>query len=153
RDAMSKFQKVALAALAFALSSQAASAETLKLGVLATLSGAGTAWGMSMQGAAELAAEDVNSKGGLEVGGKKYTVEVVAYDDHYKAADALTAFNRMVFDDNIKFVVGPLGSAPALALLPVSTENKVITMTMAFTPKALSADYKYSFRPVIPSDV
>ena len=26
-------------------------------------------------------------------------------------------------------------------------------MTMAFTPKALSADYKYSFRPVIPSDV
>ena len=125
----------------------------MKLGVLATLSGAGTAWGIAMQGAAELAAEDVNGKGGLEVGGKKYKVEVVSYDDHYKAADALTAFNRMVFDDGIKFVVGPLGSAPALALLPVSTENKVITMTMAFTPKALSADYKYSFRPVIPSDV
>jgi branched-chain amino acid transport system substrate-binding protein len=125
----------------------------LKLGVLATLSGAGTAWGIAMQGAAELAAEDVNSKGGLEVGGKKYKVEVVAYDDHYKAADALTAFNRLVFDDGIKFVVGPLGSAPALALLPVSTENKVITMTMAFTPKALSPEYKYSFRPVIPSDV
>ena len=38
-------------------------------------------------------------------------------------------------------------------MLPVSTENKVITMTMAFTPKALSADYKYSLPPVIPSDV
>ena len=145
--------KVALLSSAFAVSSYSASAQTLKLGVLATLSGAGTAWGMAMQGAAELAAEDVNSKGGLEVGGKKYKVEVVAYDDHYKAADALTAFNRMVFDDGIKFVVGPLGSAPALALLPVSTENKVLTMTMAFTPKALSAEYKYSFRPVIPSDV
>jgi branched-chain amino acid transport system substrate-binding protein len=108
---------------------------------------------MAMQGAAELAAEDVNSKGGLEVAGKKYKIDVVTYDDHYKAADALTAFNRMVFDDGIKFVVGPLGSAPALALLPVSTENKVITMTMAFTPKALSPEYKYSFRPVIPSDV
>jgi len=150
---MGGFLKVALLSSVFALSPWTASAQTLKLGVLATLSGAGTAWGLAMQGAAELAAEDVNGKGGLDVGGKKYKVEVVAYDDHYKAADALTAFNRLVFDDGIKYVVGPLGSAPALALLPVSTENKVITMTMAFTPKALSPEYKYSLRPVIPSDV
>ncbi|MBR0784734.1 ABC transporter substrate-binding protein [Bradyrhizobium iriomotense] len=133
--------------------SQPVSAETLKLGVLATLSGAGTAWGISMQGAAELAAEDVNSKGGLEVGGKKYNIEVVAYDDHYKAADALTATNRLIFDDGIKYIVGPLGSAPSLAVLPVTTENKAITMTMAFTPKALSPDFPFSFRPVIPTDI
>ncbi|MCZ7657813.1 MAG: ABC transporter substrate-binding protein [Xanthobacteraceae bacterium] len=143
----------ALLPLACALSAPAASADSLKIGVLATLSGAGTAWGMSMQGAAELAAEAVNAKGGLEVAGKKYKIEVVAYDDKYKAADALTAMNRLAFDDGVKYVVGPLGSAPALAVLPVSTENKMITMTMAFTPKALSADFKYSFRPVIPSDV
>jgi len=148
-----KYFKVAAISCAFALSSHAASGEALKLGVLATLSGAGTAWGISMQGAAELAAEDVNSKGGLEVAGKNYTVEVVAYDDHYKAADALTAVNRLVFDDGIKFIVGPLGSAPALAVLPVTTENKAITMTMAFTPKALSPEFTYSFRPVIPTDV
>lgn len=143
----------ALLPLACVLSAPAASADSLKIGVLATLSGAGTAWGMSMQGAAELAAEEVNAKGGLEVAGKKYKIEVVAYDDKYKAADALTAMNRLAFDDGVKYVVGPLGSAPALAVLPVSTENKMITMTMAFTPKALSADFKYSFRPVIPSDV
>src|SRR3979490_1482566 len=93
--AMRGFLKGALLSTACAVSSFPASAQTLKLGVLATLSGAGTAWGIAMQGAAELAAEDVNSKGGLEVGGKKYQVEVIAYDDHYKAADALTAFNRM----------------------------------------------------------
>jgi branched-chain amino acid transport system substrate-binding protein len=145
--------KAAAVSSALVLSSQAASAEALKLGVLATLSGAGTAWGIAMQGAAELAAEDVNSKGGLDVGGKKYTVEVVAYDDHYKAADALTAANRLIFDDGIKYIVGPLGSAPALAVLPVSTENKAVTMTMAFTPKALSPEFPYSFRPVIPTDV
>jgi branched-chain amino acid transport system substrate-binding protein len=144
--------RIAVAACAIALSSQAA-ADTLKLGVLATMSGAGTAWGVSMQGAAELAADDVNSKGGLQVGGKTYKIEVVVYDDHYKAADALTAVNRLVFDDEIRFVVGPLGSAPSLAVLPVTTENKVITMTMAFTPKALSPDFPYSFRPVIPTDV
>lgn len=150
---MSNHFGIAVISCALALSSQAASAQTLKLGVLATLSGAGTAWGISMQGAAELAAEDINSKGGLEVAGKKYKIDVVAYDDHYKAADALTATNRLVFDDGIKFIVGPLGSAPALAVLPLTTENKAITMTMAFTPKALSPEFKYSFRPVIPTDV
>src|SRR5258708_37676644 len=150
---MRGFLTVALLSSVFAIPSYSASAQTLKIGVLATISGAGTAWGIAMQGAAELAAEDVNAKGGLEVGGKKYKIEVVTYDDHYKAADALTAFNRLVFDDGIKYVIGPLGSAPALAVLPVSTENKVITMTMAFTPKALSAEYKYSLRPRIPSDV
>src|SRR5439155_18699706 len=77
---MGRSLKVAVASLALALSPHAASAQALKLGVLATLSGAGTAWGIAMQGAAELAAEDVNGKGGLDVGGKKYKVEVVAYD-------------------------------------------------------------------------
>lgn len=150
---MKGYIKIALISGAAILTSQAASAETLKLGVLATLSGAGTAWGMSMQGAAELAAEDVNGKGGLEVGGKKYKIEIVAYDDRYKAADALTAANRLIFDDSIKYMVGPLGSAPALAVLPVTTENKVITMTMAFTPKVLSPDLPYSFRPVLPTEI
>ena len=150
---MRKLSKIAIVSCALSLSLPAVSAETLKLGVLATLSGSGTAWGIAMQGAAELAAEDVNSRGGLEVAGKKYTVEITAYDDRYKAADALTAVNRLIFDDQIKFIVGPLGSAPALAVLPVSTENKVITMTLAFTPKALSPDFPYSFRPVIPTDV
>lgn len=150
---MKRLLTAALLPAACAIAIPAAQAETLKIGVLATLSGAGTAWGMSMQGAADLAAEDINGKGGLEVGGKKYKIEVVAYDDKYKASDALTAINRLAFDDRIKFVVGPVGSAPALAILPVSTENKVITMTMGFTPKALSPDYKYSFRPVLPSDV
>lgn len=150
---MIRLYKIAMLLCFGAALSQPASAQTLKLGVLATLSGAGTAWGISMQGAAELAAEDVNSKGGLDVGGKKYKIEIVAYDDHYKAADALTATNRLIFDDGIKFIVGPLGSAPALAVLPVTTENKAITMTMAFTPKALSPDLPYSFRPVIPTDV
>lgn len=145
--------KLAVISTAFALSAQAASAQTIKLGVLATLSGAGTAWGISMKGAAELAADEVNSKGGLEVAGKKYQIDVIAYDDHYKASEALTAANRLIFNDGIKFIVGPLGSAPALAVLPVTTENKALTMTMAFTPKALSPEFKYSFRPVVPSDV
>jgi branched-chain amino acid transport system substrate-binding protein len=126
-----------------------AQAQEITIGVLATLSGPATSWGLSLQSAAELAAEDVNNTQGLDVGGKKYRIRVVSYDDKYKPNDAVTGANRLIFEDKINFMVGPMGSAPALAVLPITTENKIITMTMAFTPKALDKDATFSFRPVI----
>ena len=51
--------------------------------------------------------------------------------------------------DHIRFVVGPLGSAAAVATRSRTTEGKVITMTLGFTPRALGADAPYAFRPVI----
>ncbi len=122
--------------------------ETLKIGALVTLSGPASAWGLAMKNAAELAADKVNAEGGLEVGGKKYKIEIVPYDDKYQANEAMTVSNRLVFEDKVKFVVGPLGSAPAVAILPIMQKNKVITTTMAFTPKALGKDMPYSFRVV-----
>lgn len=70
--------------LALAALPAAQAQETLKLGALVTLSGAGAAWGQGMKNAAEVAADQVNEAGGLEVGGKKYRVQVVAYDDKYQ---------------------------------------------------------------------
>ena len=122
--------------------------DTLKIGALVTLSGPAASWGLAMKNAAELAADKVNAAGGLEVGGKKYKVEVVPYDDKYQANEAVTVANRLIFEDKVKYVVGPLGSAPAVAVLPMMQKNKVITTTMAFTPKALNADMPYSFRVV-----
>lgn len=121
--------------------------ETLKIGAVVTLSGAGAAWGQALLYGAELAAEDVNAKGGLEVGGKKYKVEVVAYDDKYQANEAVTAVNRLVFEDKVKYIIGPVGSAAALAIGPITEKNKVMIMTLGFTPKAIGADKPFSFRP------
>lgn len=137
---------LALAAL-IAWGSPILAQETLKIGALVTLSGAGAAWGTGMQHAAELAADDVNAKGGLEVGGKKYKVQVIAYDDKYQANEAVTVANRLVFDDKVKFIIGPVGSAPVLAIQPITEKNQVIVMTLGFTAKALGTDKPYTFRP------
>jgi branched-chain amino acid transport system substrate-binding protein len=149
--------KTFIASLALAatgvLATGGAAAETLRIGVVGSLSGPGTAWGTAILGAAQLAAQDVNAKGGLDVAGKKYTIDVVAYDDKYKAGDSLTAMNRLIFDDKINIVMGPTGTAPALAVIPLAGDNKVITMTMAWGDKVLSPNLKYSFRPVVPAQV
>ncbi|WP_251877417.1 ABC transporter substrate-binding protein [Achromobacter sp. Marseille-Q4954] len=133
--------------VALGTASAAQAQETLKLGALVTLSGAGAAWGQGMKNAAEVAADQVNEAGGLDVGGKKYRVQVVAYDDKYQANEAVTVANRLVFEDKVRYIVGPVGSAPVLAIQPITEKNKVILLTLGFTAKALAADKPYTFRP------
>ncbi|MCO5121641.1 MAG: ABC transporter substrate-binding protein, partial [Burkholderiaceae bacterium] len=96
--------------LGLAATTVQAQQETLKIGALVTLSGGGAAWGQGMQHAAELAADDVNAQGGLEVAGKRYKVEVIPYDDKYQANEAVTVANRLVFEDKVKYIIGPVGS-------------------------------------------
>ena len=122
-------------------------AQELRIGAIVTLSGAGASWGQAMLHAAELAADDINAKGGLEVAGKKHRVRVIAYDDKYQAGEAVTAANRLVFEDKVKYLIGPVGSAAALAVAPITEKNKVIMLTLGFTQKALAADKPFSFRP------
>ncbi len=140
--------KTTIALLAsLAIPYSVAAQETLNLGALVTISGAGAAWGNGMKNAAELAADEVNAKGGLEVGGKKYKVNVIAYDDKYQANEAVTVANRLVFEDKVKFIIGPVGSAAVLAIQPITEKNKVIVLTLGFTSKALGADKPFTFRP------
>ncbi len=141
-----------MAGVALGASAHVQAQETLKIGAVVTLSGAGAAWGQALLYGAELAADDINGKGGLEVGGKKYQVKVIPYDDKYLANEAVTAANRLVSDDQVKYIIGPVGAAPALAIQPVTERNKVIMMTLGFSPKILGADKPYSFRPVLTTE-
>lgn len=132
---------------ALPLTLHAQETEELKIGALVTLSGAGAAWGQGMRNAAELAAMQVNEEGGLEVDGKRYKVSVVAYDDKYQANEAVTVANRLVFEDKVKYIIGPVGSAPVLAIQPITEKNQVIVITLGFTARALQADKPFTFRP------
>jgi branched-chain amino acid transport system substrate-binding protein len=141
-------RKLALAGLLLAATAAHAQ-QVLKIGAVAGLSGPGAPWGQAIVYAGQLAAQDVNAKGGLEVGGTKYKVQIVPYDDKYQANESVTAVNRLIYDDKVKYILGPMGGASELAILPITEKNKVITMTLAFTPKSLGPDKPYSFRPVL----
>jgi branched-chain amino acid transport system substrate-binding protein len=150
---MFKYGLSALALCAALAGGAQAQEQELKIGVIASLSGAGATWGLAMKGAAELAAEDINKAGGLDVGGKKYKVRIIAYDDQYKSSEAITAVNRLISEDKSKYFVGTAGSAPMVAVLPITTKAKVINMTLAFTDKATTPETPYSFRSVLPTGI
>ncbi|CAM3779207.1 ABC transporter substrate-binding protein [Castellaniella denitrificans] len=123
----------------------AVGAETLKIGVIAALTGGGAPWGMAAAEGPRILAERVNAAGGLDVGGKKVRVEVIAYDDQYKAAEAVAAYNRLVNQDGVKYVI-ILSSAATMALKQNVEDDKVIGMSSAYTSKALDKDSRFMFR-------
>ncbi|MBV7482146.1 ABC transporter substrate-binding protein [Bordetella sp. BOR01] len=136
-------------ALASAAAFSVHAQDVLKIGVLASLSGPGAPWGQAILYGTQFAADDINAKGGLMVEGKPYKIAIVAYDDKYQASEAVTAANRLIFEDKVKFIMGPMGGATALAIGPTVEKHGVITTTMAFTPLALGPDKPLTFRPVL----
>lgn len=118
----------------------------IKIGFISALSGAGIGWGMGMLGGLELAAEDVNNAGGIKIGDTVNTIKVIPYDDKYGGPGAVQAAQRLISQDGVNIIVGPLGSVPMLAIADVTESNKVLVLSNSYTTKALSAKKPYTFR-------
>jgi branched-chain amino acid transport system substrate-binding protein len=130
----------------------AAGSEELKIGAVGTLSGGGTEWGLALQRGSTIAFDEINAAGGLKVAGKAYTYKLIMYDDQYTAQGGTTAATRLVNVDNVKFILGPIGSPPALGVVAVTNPAKVIALSNGYSPKILTPEGKYSFRMQIPTD-
>jgi branched-chain amino acid transport system substrate-binding protein len=143
---LKQFSFAVFAGLAlYAGSSLTAYAQTLKLGVIAPLTGAGAPWGVAAAEAAKIIAADFNRKGGLEVGGRKYQVQIIAYDDQFKATDAVAAYNRLINHDEAKYILIHT-SAASVALKQRVEDDKVVALSGGYTPKSIDANTKFMFR-------
>jgi branched-chain amino acid transport system substrate-binding protein len=123
----------------------AASAETLKIGVVASMTGGGAAWGMAVAEATRIVASEVNAKGGLDVSGKRYQIEVIAYDDQFKTSDAVAAYNRLLNQDGVKYMVIQTSNG-AMALKQTVEDDKVVVLTAGYGGKVVDSSNKYLFR-------
>lgn len=126
-----------------------AAAETLNVGVIAPLTGPGAAWGLAAQKGAEYRAAEVNAAGGLKVGDKTYTVEIVAQDNEYKAANSIAVYNRLIQERDIKYVLF-VDSASTLALKDQMKEDQVLAMSGSVSDKLIDADNEFMFRMLRP---
>jgi branched-chain amino acid transport system substrate-binding protein len=137
----------AVLAVSLVLAQNAAAQDTgpIKIGVIGEESAVA---GASLTKAAQLAGDEINAQGGLN--GRK--IQIITYDDHSSAAEAVRAFQRAVQQDKVVAVIGSYISEVALALEPWSAR-----LHMPFiTPGAASTDiskhvhddyahYKYTF--------
>lgn len=100
------------------VSTLAFAAAPIKIGVIAE---AQAIAGASIPQAAQMAADEINAKGGVD--GRK--IELVTYDDHSSSADAVRAFQRAVSEDKVVAVIGSYISEIVLAIEPWASRLKM----------------------------
>jgi len=88
-------------------------AEPIKIGTIAEESAIS---GVGIPNGAKIAADEINASGGVD--GRK--IEIVQYDDHNSAADAVRAFQRAANEDHVNAVIASYISEVVLALEPWS---------------------------------
>ncbi len=97
---------------------QVMAADTIKIGLLAPLTGFAAADGQSVSNAVKLAVDQVNEQGGLL--GKK--VELIVEDDAAQAKEAVGLARKLVQRDGVVAVVGGSYSLPSRAVAPLFQE-------------------------------
>ncbi|WP_249200295.1 amino acid ABC transporter substrate-binding protein [Thetidibacter halocola] len=114
------FTTLAAIAVAAAVALPAAAQETLKVGAVAPKTGplAGGAT-VTYWPNVQLWVHDVNARGGLDVGGTKYMLEVVEYDDQTNPGQTIQAVQRLVNQDGAQIVLPPYSTGLNLAAAPI----------------------------------
>ena len=92
--------------------------KTLTIGVVAPLSGDLSAVGNGIKNGVELAVKQANDKSAV----KGYTLKVDAQDDTAKADVGATVAAKLVSDNSVVGVVGPLNSSVAKSVAPVMAQ-------------------------------
>lgn len=112
---------LALAASAAALSfAGAASADTIKIGASAPKSGplAGGA-AMTHWPNVHMWVNEVNERGGLQVGDQQMQIELIEYDDQTSAETAIQNIQRLATQDEVDFLVTPYSTGINVATAPM----------------------------------
>lgn len=102
----------------------------------------------------QMAAEEINATGGVQVGGEKRPIEIVKVDTNelLSVPDAASAVERAITVDKVDFLIGSWRSEAVMAMQDVAMDHKKIFMSEG-TLDGLSARvkedyerYKYWFR-------
>ncbi len=99
--------------------------KTLKIGYLLCLSGWYSVFDAVEENHVKAVAQLINEKGGLTIQGQKYNIELVGEDGKSSLDGIAAGANKLVYDQKVKFVVGPTGFF-STGSSPTFEQNKVL---------------------------
>lgn len=117
-------------------------ADTIKVGLVAELTGDIPAVGASCKNAAEMAVAAVNDAGGLDVGGKKYKIELFIEDNAGKADQSASAAQKLITQQNVVAIIGPNASRYAIPASEIAESSKVVLISPWSTNPKTTLDAK-----------
>ena len=123
------------ASTAGSAAAEGAAGATIKVGLLAPLTGDVSVYGIAVANGANLYIKQVNEAGGIN--GKQ--IEVVEMDEQGDATQAVTCFTQMV-DEGITALIGDVTTTPTLAVVAESQEYNMPMVSASATAEAVTYD-------------
>jgi branched-chain amino acid transport system substrate-binding protein len=127
-------------------------AQEIKIGVIGPMK---FVQGQGHWNGAVLAAEEINARGGIQVGTKKMKINLIQADSNefLNVTDATNAMERLMTKDKVDFVVGGFRTEAVLAMQDIAMEHKKIFIGCGAAHDELCLrvaknynTYKYFFR-------
>ena len=110
-------------------------AETIKIGLLAPLTGEVAEYGVAVANGVRLYVEEYNAAGGMN--GKQ--IVLVEYDEEGDSAKAVTGYNSLV-DQGVAAIIGDVTTGPTVAVVVESQQDNMPMITASATAAAVTVD-------------
>ncbi len=142
-------KRAALVLMASMLAAAFARAEapTVKIGAIEDLSGPTARYGVAIKSGFELAADEINAKGGI-LGGRK--IEFLVEDAAGQKDQAVNAAKKLLARDHVVALLGPTLSNEMFAAGPVAVERGVPIIGTSVTANGITDMGKWVFRTSLP---
>ncbi len=121
-----------------AFSSCGKSSEAIKIAILAPLSGDVATFGQSTRDGAMMAIEEWNAKGGV----LGQEIQVVVEDSQCNAEAAVSAANKVIDQDGVKFIIGEVCSSASIPISEIAMAKGVLQISPTSTNPAVTVDSK-----------
>ena len=103
---------------------------TVKIGMSGPLTGRASAYGLAVRAGMEIAVEEINAKGGLQI-------EFKAEDDEADGEKAVSAYNALK-DWGMQVMAGQVTTGAALAVAPEAVADNMFDLTPSASAEALA---------------
>lgn len=115
----------------------AASSNEIKIGANFELTGGVANFGKQTLNGIQMAVKEANAAGGV-LGGKK--IVIVVADNKSEPAEATNAITKLITQDKVVAVLGPVTSSNVLATVQVAQDNKTPVLTATGTNEKITVD-------------
>jgi branched-chain amino acid transport system substrate-binding protein len=123
----------------------------LKIGMLGVMSGPAASWGLVNKYCTIATARMYNEKGGVEIDGEKYKIKVISIDDKNDPKLAVAGAERLIYQDHVKYMIGPNCNPTAASIVPVLEAGGAMNIAYSFLKKIYSAPHHNSILGMVAS--
>ena len=149
-----RLSALVLAVAGFAAGTTVASAQdVIRFGAPLPITGPLAPEAVKQQQGYDLWAEQANKAGGINVGGKKYKVEIVYSDYQSNTPRSVQTTEQMITQEKVNFMFGPFGSGAAKAASTIAEKYKMpMLAATASSVQVYDQNYKDLFGTFTPND-